>query len=272
MTLDDFVKKYDGVGIDFDGAYGFQCMDLAHRYAVDVVGQDIPAVPAAKDEWTKNIPGYDKIANSPTGLPQKGDIIIWGTEVGAYGHIAIFLEGNLNTFTSFDQNWPINSLCHKQQHSYGNTSQGVLGWFHPQKTAVDAVSVPKDTFENLVRKSGEYDKVCVTFGFDNATNNSGNIKTAFEKIQSDLLASNKSLKEVEAENATIRKERDKAVSNVCPNPSAHTPSSGDDSTGTDTPPVVLPPIDSGDSSTAPPVGEKNFIETFILAFINFFKK
>src|SRR3990167_3818236 len=175
MSFEDFIAKYNGKGIDFDGAYGFQCMDLAHRYAIDVVGKDIPAVPAAKDEWNKTISGYDKIKNTPDGLPQKGDIVIWGTDIGAYGHIAVFLEGNLTTFTSFDQNWPVGSLCHKQSHNY----KGVLGWFHPQTTLSDAVSVPKDTFESLVKKSSQLDNIADKYSFDK----SGNIdKLVSEKI------------------------------------------------------------------------------------------
>lgn len=128
MTYSQFVTQWNGKGIDFDGYYGFQCMDLAHKYAVDCVGKDFSPAPAAKDVWNQNIDGYDKIANSLTGVPTKGDIVIWGTGVGAYGHIAIFDHGDANTFTSFDQNWPLNSLCHLQNHNY----TGVLGWFHPK--------------------------------------------------------------------------------------------------------------------------------------------
>lgn len=124
MTTQEFFDKYNNKGIDFDGYYGFQCMDLAHQFAVEVNSQDFPAAPAAKDVWGKTIAGYDKIANTPDGVPQKGDIIIWGTGVGAYGHIAVFDHGNQNAFTSFDQNWPLNSLCHYQNHNYN----GVLGW------------------------------------------------------------------------------------------------------------------------------------------------
>lgn len=128
MTYQQFVDKYNNKGIDFDGYYGYQCMDLAHQYAVEVVGKDFAPAPAAKDVWKQDIEGYDKIPNTPDGVPQKGDIIIWGVGVGPYGHIAVFDHGDANSFTSFDQNWPLNSLCHFQQHNYN----GVLGWFHPK--------------------------------------------------------------------------------------------------------------------------------------------
>src|SRR3990167_5788394 len=32
MTLQEFIAKYDGKGIDWDNAYGFQCMDLYRQY------------------------------------------------------------------------------------------------------------------------------------------------------------------------------------------------------------------------------------------------
>lgn len=132
MTYQEFVDKYNNKGIDFDGAYGFQCMDLAHQYANEVCGHDFAPAPAAKDVWNQDPSGYDKIANTPEGVPTKGDIMIWGVGVGPYGHIAVFDHGDTNTFTSFDQNWPLNSLCHLQNHNYN----GVLGWFHPQNSAI----------------------------------------------------------------------------------------------------------------------------------------
>lgn len=152
MTYQEFVDKYKDKGIDFDGYYGYQCMDLAHQYAVEVVGHDFAPAPAAKDVWDQNINGYDKISNTPDGVPTKGDIIVWGTAIGPFGHIAVFDHGDANTFTSFDQNWPINSVCHFQNHNY----TGVLGWFHPQsstpppdlQTQLDEANKLKDLYYN----------------------------------------------------------------------------------------------------------------------------
>ena len=132
MNYQEFVDKWNGKSIDFDGYYGFQCMDLAHQYCVDVVGKDFAPAPAAKDVWNQEPQGYDKIPNSPEGVPSKGDVVIWGSGVGPYGHIAIFDHGDNNSFTSFDQNWPVGSLCHLQPHNY----TGVLGWFHPQSVVI----------------------------------------------------------------------------------------------------------------------------------------
>ena len=96
------------------------------------MGKEFGKAPAAKDVWKQTIDGYDKIANTPTGVPQKGDIVIWGQGVGPYGHIAVFYQGDAMKFTSFDQNWPVGTVCHFQPHNY----TGVLGWFRPKVAVV----------------------------------------------------------------------------------------------------------------------------------------
>lgn len=156
MTYNEFKNKYIGKGIDFDGWYGYQCMDLAHQYAVDVVGFDFDPAPAAKDVWKQNPMGYEKIPNTPTGVPQQGDIIVWGDEVGPYGHIAVFDNGDVNKFQSLDQNWPVGSLTHIQDHNY----KGVLGWFRPyDKIEGEKMTIDSATFEQLVTKSTKYDEL-----------------------------------------------------------------------------------------------------------------
>lgn len=140
MILQDFINKWTGQGCDFDHFYGFQCKDIANQYAQDVNGKNLPAGNAI--DMAKPVDGYDWIVNTPTGIPQSGDIIVWGKGVGAYGHIAIFIDGNANTFRSFDQNWPVGSLCHIQEHNYNN----VLGWLHFKNTPAPEVlpALPAD--------------------------------------------------------------------------------------------------------------------------------
>lgn len=128
ITFDEFIKKYDGKAIDFDGAYGNQCFDLYRQYCKEVLG--IPQSPptgttGAVTIATNYLKEYlDKYENTPTGVPEKGDIVVWGKTYGPYGHVAVFIEGDVNSFISFDQNDPIGTLCHKQKHTY----KGVLCW------------------------------------------------------------------------------------------------------------------------------------------------
>ena len=127
MTFDEFLKKYDGKGIDFDGQYGAQCVDLYRQYVKEVLGYpQSPAVEGAKDIWDTYLPDYFKrVENTRYGVPEKGDIVIFSS--GTYGHVSIFISGDANKFESFDQNYPKGSLCHKQGHTYS----GVIGWLKP---------------------------------------------------------------------------------------------------------------------------------------------
>jgi len=105
-------------------------MDLAETYIVDFLGY--PFIPAygANEVWDMaSDEHYIKIPNRPDNAPKLGDIVIWGKQIGPYGHIAIAKDGDLNTFVSFDQNWPIGSPCHFVEHNY----YGVIGWLRPKK-------------------------------------------------------------------------------------------------------------------------------------------
>lgn len=123
--VDKFTRDWDGKYDDFDGAYGAQCKDLFSRFNRDVVGnpnyisgnayQLFDAAPSSV---------YEKIKNTPSGVPQKGDIVIWNEGIGKYGHVAVFIEGDTKRFKSFDQNFPIGSKCHFQEHTY----KAVTGW------------------------------------------------------------------------------------------------------------------------------------------------
>lgn len=139
ITFDDFVTKWNGKPVDFDGIYPNQCMDLMHQYVYDVLGltdKTILAAPAAYQAYTNNFPKYfTKIDNTPTGIPQKGDIIFWGQAVGPFGHVAIVKDANMNTLNSFDANWPTGTLPHIQSHNYN----GCLGWLRPIPQVVDTL-------------------------------------------------------------------------------------------------------------------------------------
>jgi hypothetical protein len=126
---DQFFAEWDQKGCDFDGYFGFQCMDLYQQYNKECVGGPI-VYGNAIDMWDRfSTDFYYKIPNTPTNSPIKGDVVVWGQGVGQFGHIAVAKDGDTNSFTSFDENWPLGSLCHFQPHSYKN----VLGWLRPGK-------------------------------------------------------------------------------------------------------------------------------------------
>jgi len=146
IQVDDFVTKWNGTYVEVAGTSARnQCVDLANLYIRDVLHFPIIEWTNAKDFPSKGGSNYTWIANTPTGVPEEGDLIIWG---GTYGHIAIFIEGDVNTFRSFDQNYPTGSPCHIQNHNYIN----VLGWMRPKKpvaTCDPNWRVERDTNWNL---------------------------------------------------------------------------------------------------------------------------
>lgn len=131
MTTQEFFDKYNGQSIDFDGFYGSQCADEFLQYNQDVV--NAPRVYGnAVDIWSNYNPGfYDRIENTPDNFPQFGDVIIWGTGIGTFGHIAIVKEANINSFISLDQNWNNVQHCQFITHNYN----AVLGWIRPKTQA-----------------------------------------------------------------------------------------------------------------------------------------
>ncbi|OGO14256.1 MAG: hypothetical protein A2Y53_03880 [Chloroflexi bacterium RBG_16_47_49] len=142
MTLEQFIIRWNGKFIDFDQQFGPQCVDLARQYMVEVLNfpnSSIKPVVGAKDMYEKYStlvdPLYfERIPNTPTGVPLEGDIVLWGNST--YGHVAVFVEGDTNSFRSFDQNYPTGSPCHIQNHTYVNC----LGWLRPKQATLPVQS------------------------------------------------------------------------------------------------------------------------------------
>ena len=152
MKVQEFFDKYNGKEIDYDGFYGNQCMDLAEQYNKEVIGA--PRLTGDAYQVWENYPidFYERILNTPEGVPQEGDLIIWNKNVGGgFGHIAISTGNEADAtsmFESFDQNWPIGSLCHFQRHDYKN----VVGWLHPksnQQSIIDELRTQRDANWNM---------------------------------------------------------------------------------------------------------------------------
>lgn len=140
MTFDQFVKKYIGTAIDYDGAAGAQCVDLIKLYLQHVFGispfsfggsaknlyRDYSSTPEAFSDEFKRI-RYIK-----GELPKRGDIVVWGkSKGGGHGHVAIATgTSNSEGFYSYDMNWDGKAmkLVH---HDYS----GVLGYLRPVSLA-----------------------------------------------------------------------------------------------------------------------------------------
>jgi hypothetical protein len=137
MTLDAFITKYSGKFVDYDGKYGFQCVDLMRQYLVDVLGINgyaLPGVSYAKQLFQNFKPNkyFTKIKNLPTNAPKKGDIVVWNTYpfiTGWAGHVGVCTSANTISLIVFNQNYPTGSPCSLRKFNY----KGVLGWLSPNK-------------------------------------------------------------------------------------------------------------------------------------------
>lgn len=101
MTLLEFVNRHIGTKVDFDKAFGAQCVDLYRQYTKDVVGiEQTPPVEGAKDIFAKH-GGYKQVFD---GFRQ-GDVLIWDATSGnKYGHVAVMLgEFDADNYFVFEQ-------------------------------------------------------------------------------------------------------------------------------------------------------------------------
>ena len=156
-TFDGFMQEWSGRYINYPGGTGTaQCMDLMHQYTLEVLGFDALHAATAYNAYVAGDSRFDKIPNTPTGIPLKGDLVFWNSSLpgsGGAGHVAVFIQGDLNQFTSFDQNFPTGSAPHVQSHSYNY----VVGWLHPKNSQPVQVT-------NFFQKNsnGQYTITCFT--------------------------------------------------------------------------------------------------------------
>ena len=127
-TRDDAVKwayEQEGKFLDYDGAYGAQCVDLI-KYYYAYFNKARYAKGNGCDYVNNELPeGWTRIKNTADFVPEPGDIAVWGTELSSYGHVAIILSANGSSFVSMDQNWPKGSACKQVTHTY-NKFWGVI--------------------------------------------------------------------------------------------------------------------------------------------------
>lgn len=173
MTKSEFNQKVDAFILRHidkiegypAGQYVGECLSEAKIYMKELWGFNPPSsgVNSAYGYWT-NFPAplgeyFDKIANTPTGVPQKGDIVIWKAALAGskgYGHIAIATgKGDANNFEAFGQNWG-GKNAHHVTYDYKN----VYGWLRPKNiddappTPPPAVDPKDEQIKNLQRELG----------------------------------------------------------------------------------------------------------------------
>lgn len=86
MTLEEFVAYYNGKQVEFDGAYPYQCVDLAMEYMQDVLGLEVETGNGNAhdyyDKYNSNKflkDNFDRIEYTGENTPSIGDLVVWNT-------------------------------------------------------------------------------------------------------------------------------------------------------------------------------------------------
>lgn len=143
MDYAKFKSTYIGKKFDYDGKYGYQCVDLAKLWSKEGWNLKPGAVGhtgSAKDVFiysdsmlsSKEV---QRIKNQPKLAPPQGAIIVFNsTSKNKYGHIAVVDKSDLKNVIVLEQNGSTgngsgegNDAIRLKTYDYSN----VLGWLIP---------------------------------------------------------------------------------------------------------------------------------------------
>ncbi|MDO4363917.1 MAG: CHAP domain-containing protein [Clostridia bacterium] len=157
MTFNKWVKENLGKGIDYDGVYGVQCVDLAKHYIKNVLGITPESIGNAIEYYNKRktseylTKNFKWIDNTPEFIPKKGDLCVFTSKSGN-GHISVATgEGTTSYFYSYDQNFP--KAKHEPMTKIKHSYTSFLGVLRPKKkksTASKYFKVYKGDSESIV--------------------------------------------------------------------------------------------------------------------------
>lgn len=113
----EYVKNVGGV--DVDGWYDKQCVDLHNHYCRNVIGlTGNTGASYAKylinNEYLKQ--NFKIVKNYGTYIPPKGAIAVWTGFT--CGHVGIVLSANLMSFKCIEQNWVGKCELSETIHNY----------------------------------------------------------------------------------------------------------------------------------------------------------
>lgn len=148
--INQWIANAPGRRIDVDGAYGLQCKDVIDDYCLWLFNDWQNTIrPANAKEAFANSNGdfFEKILNNmsdPNLLPQRGDIIIWGTMVGnPYGHIAVVLGADLNGVNVIEQDGFAQTPARTIRRPWIFSGGPVIGWLRPRPERIIGYVAPQ---------------------------------------------------------------------------------------------------------------------------------
>lgn len=110
MTFDEYKKDREGKRIDYDNAFGWQCVDLARHFTDLVHGHKINTFSwsaiRGRQTWSpfKGKP-YVRVEYLRGRIPNRGDIVFFSaTKDNEYWHVAIAWTSEKDTLRVIEQN------------------------------------------------------------------------------------------------------------------------------------------------------------------------
>lgn len=133
MTISQWYPTVAGKRVNSAGGILGECVALVQKYANEVLGVSgapVFPVPAAKDMVGSRPDAFNWVANTPTGVPPYGSIVVFNGRVGGgYGHTGVAIEGSdTNQVRVIQQNDPYGSGVSIKTYPYNNVS----GWLVPK--------------------------------------------------------------------------------------------------------------------------------------------
>lgn len=114
-ALNIFIPKYLGKRVtDPFGFFRGECVSVAKRWLKD---NNWPMRRGNAKDWVKNgYDGYGFYKNTPTFIPNPGDLAIF--DVGKYGHIGVVKSATAKSMKVVQQNDPIGSPVTIKTYDY----------------------------------------------------------------------------------------------------------------------------------------------------------
>ena len=110
----NWVKSQVGKGLDYDGVYGNQCVDLICYY-YRYLGQTSPGGNGCDYAWNALPSGWQRLQGVQ---PQKGDILVYsGNSSNPYGHVAIYAADR----ETYHQNFNSHPYVEKVTYRYNGS-------------------------------------------------------------------------------------------------------------------------------------------------------
>jgi hypothetical protein len=149
LNLNQFIERVDPTNKN-------QCFDLAIAWCewlglpINIFSGLLYAYQIYTNPTQITKDNFSIIPNTPDGVPQVGDIVVFSNKFGSAGHVVIATgEGDIDTFKAFSQNDPIGSPCVVKTYNY----DFVLGWLRFKDNELQAcLKAHKEAVESADKK------------------------------------------------------------------------------------------------------------------------